>query len=96
MGRSSPASCGFEGIDLDGDRVAFTQPNVALSGEAGPPKRFWCYAVCNATNELPANIEVVGQDGVLVAELPLPVPAPPISNDDLLVLDISYPALTAV
>jgi len=85
----------FESIDLDGDRVAFTQPNVVLSGEVGPPKRFWCYAVCNATNELPPNVEVVSQDGALVAELPLPAQTfPPPSNDHLLVLDLSYPTLT--
>jgi hypothetical protein len=86
----------FESIDLDGDRVAYTQPSVTLSGGAGPPKRFWCYATCNATNELPANVELLSQDGTLT-ELPLPAQPPlVISNDDLLVLDLSYPAVTAL
>jgi hypothetical protein len=87
----------FESIDLDGDRVAFTQPNVTLTGEAGPPKRFWCYAACNATNELPSGVEVVSPEGALIAELPLPSqPLVVIPNDDFLVLDISYPAVTAL
>jgi hypothetical protein len=86
-----------EAIDLDGDRVAFTQPQVTVASEAGPPKRFWCYVVVDASNELPANVEVVDQDGGLVAQLPLPPqPVAPLLSDDLLVLDISYPQVTAL
>ncbi len=85
------------GIDLDGDRVAFTQPQVTLGGEAGPPKRFWCYVVAQATHELPEAIDVIDADGGRVAELPLPQqPLMPLSADDFLVLDLSYPQLAAL
>lgn len=84
-----------EGIDLDGDRVAFTRPQVTVSGEAGRGKQFWCYATANATNELPSDIAVIGQDGALVTELPLP-PCAQLLSDDLLVLDISDAKVTAL
>ncbi len=87
----------LESIDLDGDRIAFTQPSIALGGDAGPPKRFWCYTVCNSPNELSANVELIGRDGALLAELPLPAQPPvAISNDDLLLLDLSFPPVRAL
>jgi hypothetical protein len=86
-----------EARDLDGDRVSFTQPQVTVTGD-GPLKRVWCYALINSVNELPGSVSVVDeQSGAVGAELPLPL-APPFSllNDDLLVLDLSYPQVTAL
>lgn len=85
----------MEGIDLDGDRVAFTRAQVTVSGEAGRGKEFWCYGVANGVNELPPNLAVVGQDGALVTELPLPQ-CGQLLNEDLLVLDISDAKVTAL
>jgi len=87
-----------EAVDLDGDRVAFALPQVTLTPEAGSAQYFCCYAVVNSIDDLPDRIDLVSQDGALVAELPLPMGASvsPLSSDDLLVLDISYPQVTAL
>jgi hypothetical protein len=86
-----------EAIDLDGDRVAFTQPQVTVTPEVGPLKRFWCYAAVNRIQELPQSVEVVDSDGALVTELPMPPQPPfPLVCDDLLVLDISARRVTAL
>jgi len=79
------------GIDLDGDRVAFTRRQVTVSADVGS-KRVWCYAIVNAANEFPTDLDVLDEDAVLVERLPLP-PAATILNDDLLVLDISRTAI---
>jgi hypothetical protein len=79
-----------EGIDLDGDRVAYVQRPVIVTPEAGA-ERTWCYMVANSLNELPANIDILSADGVLVGKLPLPQ-CDSVRNDDLLVLDISRPS----
>jgi hypothetical protein len=86
-----------EARDLDGDRVSFTQPQVTVTGD-GPPKRVWCYALVNSVNELPAHVSVVDeQSAAVAAELPLPAAPPlPLPTDDLLVLDLSYPQVTAL
>ena len=84
-----------EDIDLDGDRVAFTRPQVTVSGEAGPPRTFWCYGVTNSLNELPQNIDVVSQDGALVLQMPLP-PCAQLLCDDLVVLDLSAAKITSL
>jgi len=84
-----------ETADLDGDRVAYTQPQVTLAGEGGPPKRFWCYAVAEALNELPTAVDLVSDQDALVAELPLPAqPVATLVSEDLLILDLSYPHVT--
>lgn len=84
-----------EGIDLDGDRVAFTRTEIILGAETGPPKRFWCYGVANAPNELPEKLDLVDENGALAAQLPLPAqPTLPLLSEDLLILDISHPAVS--
>ncbi len=88
----------LEALDLDGDRVTFHQPPVTLTGEAGPPKRVWCYVAVNAVHELPATLQLTDENGAaVVPAFPLP-PAPPVAlhGDDVLVLDLSYPAVLAL
>jgi len=83
--------------DQDGDLVAYVQPQVSVGGESGRPRRFWCYAVANVANDVPADVEVVGTKGVLVARLPLPAqPIQRLLSDDLLVLDVSDPELVGL
>jgi hypothetical protein len=88
----------LEALDLDGDRVTFHQPPITLAGEAGPPKRVWCYLAVNAVNELPAAVQFADTESqALLAELPLPpVPPIPLHGDDVLVLDLSYSAVSSL
>ncbi len=75
--------------DLDGDRVAFTQPQVTVTPETGV-RRAWCYVTANSEAELPTTIDVLDAEGRLVTRLDCPIPGPQaILADDLLVLDIS-------
>lgn len=86
-----------EAFDLDGDRVVYTTTPVALAAEAGGPKRFWLYALVNAGDEMPVTVDVVDENGRLAAKLPVPPPpAEPLRSSDLLVLDVSYPAVGAL
>ncbi len=75
-------------VDLDGDRVAFTHPATVGPDVGGAGKRFWCYAVANERGELPEHVDVIDENGALVAKLPTPR-CDCILNDDLLVLDVS-------
>ncbi|MCK4343150.1 MAG: hypothetical protein KAY37_15655 [Phycisphaerae bacterium] len=77
----------FEGIDLDGDRVAFSRSVTVTPKPDGSPTTATLYAVVNAINELPRHIHVVDERGESIAKLPL-LPCELISNDNLLVLDI--------
>ncbi len=79
----------IEGVDLDGDRVAYVEQYVTVTPEAGT-KRIWCYLVANsfAPSEWPTSVDVLSEDGVLMGKLPLP-PCDLVRNDDLLVLDLS-------
>ncbi len=88
----------LEGIDLDGDRVVYGQPQVTLSSEGGEKKkRVWCYTVANASNELPAQVDVLDERGVSVDKLPFPpLPCELMSNDDLLILDLSGQEIVAL
>lgn len=76
------------GIDLDGDRVAYSTGPLVV--EPDTRERVWCYAVANALDDLPAGVDVLSSSGALITRLPLPAqPLGVILNDDLLVLDIS-------
>ena len=87
-----------QGIDLDGDRVVYGQPQVTLSSEGGEKKkRVWCYTVANAGNELPAEVDVLDERGESVDKLPFPPPpCETMSNDDLLILDLSAQEIVAL
>lgn len=80
-----------EGLDLDGDRVAFKDAQVTVTPDAGA-KRVWCYAVANALHELPPTADVVSDEGALITKLAMPR-CSLISNSDFLVLDVSYPRI---
>jgi len=83
-------------IDLDGDRVLFAHPHIALSSEGGEKsRRVWCYAVINALNELTDHVDVLDDHGAVVDRIPLP-PCDMVSGDDLLILDLSEPKVTAL
>ncbi len=78
-----------ECLDLDGDRVAFTQPRATVAPGVAS-KEIWCYAQVNDILEVPEHVDVVSDAGILIARLPMPAqPCEMINNDDLLVLDIS-------
>ncbi len=82
-----------ERVDLDGDRVAYVEPHVVVTPDAGL-KRVWCYAVTLKENAgRPVKLEVIGDDGALLTELSVP-PFQSISNDTQLILDISDPRVT--
>ncbi|MBU0638231.1 MAG: hypothetical protein KKB50_05140 [Planctomycetes bacterium] len=74
-----------ECVDLDGDRVAFTQGPVGLTAGAGL-QRIWCYAVTLGYD--PLKVDVISADGVLITSLPVPA-FDILGNDDMLILDIS-------
>jgi len=83
------------GVDLDGDLVAYTE-NIALGPET-PLKRFWLLATANSPTELWTKVDVLGGERELVTRLAMP-PQPLVSllSEDLLILDISYPAVSAL
>ena len=84
-----------ERVDLDGDRVDYVEPHVALTPEAGV-KRVWCYAVTikeNSGENL--NIDIVDADGVRIHTIPAPA-FESIGNDTDLILDISAKRFTAL
>lgn len=77
-----------EGVDLDGDRVAYLEPHVAVTPEAGL-KRVWCYAVVlKESTRDPLTIDIIGEDGVRISLMTAP-PFEVIGNDTQLILDIS-------
>lgn len=81
-----------ECVDLDGDRVAYANAQVTVTADIAGGKRFWCYAVINTAREVPTQVDVIGEEGGIVTTLLLPPQPPgPIWDDDLLVLDVSYP-----
>jgi len=83
------------GEDLDGDLVAYTE-RVALGPET-PLKRFWLLATADSHEELWTTVDVLGEQRELVTRLPMPAqPLFSLGSDDLLILDLSYPALTAL
>jgi len=83
-------------IDLDGDRVLFAHPHIALSSEGGEKSRHvWCYAVINALNELADHVDVLDEHGAAVDRILLP-PCDLVAGDDLLILDLSEPKVTAL
>ncbi len=84
-----------QGVDLDGDLVAYTE-NITLGPET-PLKRFWLLATANSPDELWTTVDVLGGERVLVTRLPMPSQAlVPLLSEDLLILDISYPAVAAL
>lgn len=87
-GRPIQCRVAVERADLDGDRVQYTEPLVALTPEAGL-KKVWCYAV-SAREEIgpPMTVEVRDAAGNLLTELSAP-PFEVVSNDYMLVVDVS-------
>ena len=81
--------------DIDGDRVVYTEPYVVVN--PGAVRRVWCYAVSLKEDAWQAlDVEVVDRrDGALLTRLPVPG-FEPISNDTLLVLDVSQKLVTAL
>jgi hypothetical protein len=75
--------------DLDGDRVAYVEPYVAVTAEAGL-RRVWCYAVTLREDVgQPLKLDVIDKtDGRPITTLSAPA-AEAISNDTQLILDIS-------
>lgn len=80
-----------ESPDIDGDRVAFTEGPVTLTGgEDRGRKRVWCYATTVDDRRLTLSIR--DDRGTTVARVAVP-PFELLHNDIQLVLDISQPAL---
>jgi hypothetical protein len=78
--------------DLDGDRVAYLSERVTLTG-GGPSRSVWCYAVSLSGRSWQATLDVLSGDGVLITRFDLP-PFELISNDEMLILDISARPVT--
>lgn len=84
-----------ERVDLDGDRIAFVQPHVAVTPDVGI-KRVWCYAVTLAESAgRPTDVDIIGDDGALISSVSVPG-FESISNDTQLVLDISDKRVTGL
>jgi hypothetical protein len=82
-----------ERADLDGDRVAYVEPHVVVTPEAGL-RRVWCYAVTLKENAgEPLTIDIIGDDGVRIGTMTAPL-FEPIGNDTQLILDISSKRVT--
>lgn len=81
--------------DLDGDHVVYLEPYVLVNPNA--VRRVWCYATTLKEEAgRPLRIEVVDkQDGTPLTTLTAP-PFEPISNDTMLILDISTPRVTGL
>lgn len=74
--------------DLDGDRVSFVEPSVAVTG-GGTLRRVWCYAVAHRRDTSRSiSVDVVGEDGALVASLPVPA-FELIGSETQVLLDVS-------
>lgn len=80
-----------ERLDLDGDRVLFTEGPVAVTAGADKPRDIWLYAAHVNKDSSGGNIEFRAVDERSKAVIPLGgVPRPDvISNDAELILDIS-------
>jgi hypothetical protein len=76
-----------EGIDLDGDFIAYTDKQFTVTPDAGM-KRVWCYAVVNSLSEYPRHVDILTDDGFRINRIPMP-PCDVITNDDFLILDLS-------
>ncbi len=84
-----------ERVDLDGDRVDYVEPHVAVTPEAGI-KRVWCYAVTlKESTGQPLTIDIIGDDGALISRMTSPM-FESISNDTQLILDISAERVTGL
>ena len=84
-----------ERIDLDGDRVDYVEPHVAITPEAGV-KRVWCYAITLKENSSePLSIDIIGGDGVRINTIIAPN-FESISNDTYVILDISEKRVTGL
>ena len=84
-----------ERADLDGDRVAYLEPHVAVTPEAGI-RRVWCYAVnLKESAGDPLTIDIIGDDGALISTMTAPM-FEPIGNDTQLILDISSKRVTGL
>lgn len=92
-----PIQCSLvvDRADIDGDRVQYTVPLVALTPGAGL-RRVWCYAAVTREDiGRPLTVEVLDEQGAPIVEIPAP-PFEPIGHDYLLVLDISATATPIV
>lgn len=86
----------FEGIDLDGDRVNFIRPQITVSTEGGSSTReVWCYGLINELSEYPRTLALVDPTGQTQERLPLP-PVDRLSNDELLIVDLSDQPLVSL
>lgn len=75
--------------DLDGDRVMVLRPQATLSTEGGSPQRvFTCYGLANEPDEAPRELQLIDDAGQVRERLPMPS-IDALSNDDMLLLDIS-------
>jgi len=84
-----------EQMDLDGDRVAYVEPHVVVTPEAGL-RRVWCYAVVlKESAGGPLTIDIIGDDGALISTITTPL-FEAIANDTQLVLDISAKRVTGL
>ena len=85
----------YEAPDLDGDLVAYRETPVTATFDAGV-KRAWVYAVWPydpSGMRGPGTVDVLTDDGVLVNRLAVP-DFDTLSNDTLLILDISAQPVT--
>ncbi|MFH1745895.1 MAG: hypothetical protein ABIG44_02510 [Planctomycetota bacterium] len=85
----------FETADLDGDLIAFRESPVTVTPDAGL-KRAWCYAAWQQTPYTMSRtrkLDIISADGVLINQLTVPE-VDFISNDTMLILDISDERLT--
>ena len=84
-----------EQMDLDGDRVAYVEPHVVVTPEAGL-RRVWCYAVVlKESAGGPLTIDIIGDDGALISRMTAPL-FEAIANDTQLILDISSKRVTGL
>lgn len=85
----------FESADLDGDLVAYRETPVTVTPDAGL-KRAWCYGAWLQTPYgmgAAKTLDIISADGVLINRLAVP-DLDFISNDTMLLLDISAERLT--
>lgn len=86
----------FESRDLDGDLVSYVEAPIALNADAGL-QRAWCYVVWpieTGGGPRALSVDILTDEGLPVATLPLNQAPDLIHNDTLLVLDISAKPLT--
>ncbi|MEP0847182.1 MAG: hypothetical protein HRF50_10245 [Phycisphaerae bacterium] len=92
-----PIQCqlAIERIDIDGDRVNYTVPLVALTPDTGL-RKVWCYAATLKEEEgRPVSVDVRDAQGNLITHLSAPA-FESIGNDCLLVVDVSETAVNAI